>query len=142
MKIKQISYKELEKAVYSAFDGDNKIIELYDPNVTVNSNEEIVSDVVRKIKEYGEVNKYGVYDKNILIGYIVNKENQLISFGLSVNYRTDKFLQSFLSAIKTQVGNNFFVYLWQKNIRAIKFLIKNGLEVTFTDNNIIRLQCQ
>ena len=139
---KKIPYKELKPSIYAAFNGDKAIFSLYDPNVSVSTINELTEDVMRKIKEWGELNYYAVYEKNKLIGYFVNLKNQLISFGISVRYRVKKYLKVFFEIIKGELGNDFFVLLWQRNVRAKKWLLKNNLVVSFSDNNIIKLQCQ
>lgn len=142
MKIKKISYSQLKEAIRVAFDGDSEIFNLYDPNVSVSSIDELVNDVYWKISEYNDVDLFAVYEKEILIGYFVTSKKQLISFGLSVNYRLGKYVNNFYWMIKKKLGDDFFVLLWKKNVRAMRWLIKNGMAITFSQNQIIKLQCQ
>lgn len=142
MTTKNISYSELKDAIRVAFDGDQAVYSLYDPNVSVTTIDELTEDVFRKITEWDGLSLYAVYVGDELAGYFVNVKNQLISFGLALKYRVDKYLKRFFEKIKYECGNDFFVFLWQKNVRGIKWVMKNGLVETFSDNNIIKLQCQ
>ncbi len=142
MMLKSIEYEKLKPAIKVAFEHDKDIFKYYDPNVPITSVNEIVEDIYRKIGEYeGQLKIYEVYERFNLAGYIVAREDRLISFGLAVEYRFRKHLNNFFSLIKGLLGKNFYCLLWTRNIRAAKWLIKNGMTETFYDNNIIKLSC-
>lgn len=141
--VTKITFKELPDVVYTAFNADEKIYDFYDPSVKVSSVEEIVSDIVRKLKEYAKVVLFSVKNKQEVIGYFVsNGGSHLISFGVAVKYRVDKYLKDFFQAIKKVLGDNFSALLWIKNTRGVRWLLKNNMVVVFLNNSIIQLKCQ
>ena len=140
MKTKVITYNELKDAISISFRQDKDIYSLFDPNVTVESLEEIVDNVSEKILTYGENCHYlGVYEKQRLIGYFTYKEKQLISFALSMPFRQRKYLREFFKIIRTEISGHFMALLWSKNIRAIKYLQKNGMEVINQNTQVTQL---
>lgn len=138
---KAITYKELEKAIKIAFDGDDKIYGLYDPNAIVTNLEEISADIVKKIKTHEKAVLKGIYEKNKLIGFFVRAGGLLVSFSLAMQYRVRKYLNSFWQLIKEEFRGIFKCYLWSKNQRAIKFLCKHGAIITNSNNLLTELTC-
>lgn len=139
MTTKLITYNQLKDAINLSFQNDKKIMEFYDPDVKVESLEDIVEDVSAKILTHGTCSYIGVLDKNKVVGFFVYKEGQLISFGLSVEYRIRKYLREFFKLIKTELRGHFMVFLWNKNIRGIKYLNKHGMEIINKNNYITQL---
>ena len=130
MTAKLTTYKGIEEAIGVAFEGDEKIFELYDPFHPVTNIEEIKTDIVGKLKSFDhEPILKAVYEKNTLIGYYAYYGKNLISFSLNLQYRTRKYLKEFFTLIRQDLKGTFFTLLWTKNIRAIKYLIKQGLNV-------------
>lgn len=139
---KTIPFNKLKQAIAISFDGDNKIFDLYDPTKQVETLEEIVEDISRKILGYEDAIFYGIYEKNKLIGYFARQQSLLISFSLAMQYRTRSNLREFFRLMKTTIKKPFICFLWAKNIRAAKYLMKNKMELVSNNDNIIKLQCQ
>jgi len=139
MTTKPITYPQLEKAIKIAFEGDKEVLSIYDPNVIVNSVEDIVIDIVGKIKGFGEVQIKGVFDKNKMVGYFIRRGGLLISFGISVEYRLRQFKRNLFDLIKKDFRGMFMCFLWSTNARAIRYLIKNGMTVIETDHQLTKL---
>lgn len=143
MTTKTIPYSHLEPAVRIAFENDKDIFKFYDKNVVVTTLDELVDDIVAKLKDYADVFPDTAFkivvDKNKTVGYIVFKEDTLISFGLSVEYRQRKYLNEFFALIKKELRGRFVVMLWSRNIRAVKWLMKNGLKILDTNPEITTL---
>lgn len=140
MTTKKITYQELSKAIRAAFDSDKELLEkFYDPNVKVNDVDEAVKDVSRKVATFSEAEYRGVYDKNELVGYFVFRNKLLISFGLNIGYRTRNYLREFFRLIRTEIKGKFGCLLFARNVRAIKFLVKQGMELMFTDGDLATL---
>jgi hypothetical protein len=137
---RKLKYKDLKEAIKIALEGDNEIVSLYDPNIEVNSIEDVVNDIDRKIFEIRDfcICK-GIYDNENLIGYYAYIEKMLISFSLSSPNRTKEKLQQFFDLIKKDLGQQFVCRLWSKNLRAIKWLIKNGFQFVDDEDGITRL---
>lgn len=136
-----ITYKELEAAVRISFKDDNKILSLYDPLVMPETIEDIVSDVVKKVKTHPKIVLNGLYDKNKLIGFFIRAGGLLVSFGLAVEYRVRKFKQQLWKLIRNEFKGIFKCYLWTNNQRAIQFLQKMGMIVTNFDERLTELTC-
>lgn len=141
MNAKPISYKILQEAIRIAFTEDKELPKFYDPNKNLSSIEEIVDDVSGKIKSHdnGELVLMGVYEKNNLIGYFVFKNKLLISFSINVQYRTRHNLRAFFRLMKSELRNGFGAMLWTKNVRAIKWLTKNGMKTVFHNEQVTQL---
>jgi hypothetical protein len=126
-------------AIKIAFDKDDKIFSLYCPLVEVKKLEDIVNDISDRIKsDVPCATIKGVYDKNKLIGYYVYdlEVKSLVSFGLNIEYRKRKYLKEFFSLIRDDLKGRWQILLWSRNIRGIKWLIKNGLKIN-SENNLI-----
>jgi hypothetical protein len=138
---KTIEYNELEKAIRVSFKDDKDILTLYDPLVKTETVEDIVSDIVKKIKTHGKVIIKGVYEKNKLIGFFIRAGGLLVSFGIAVEYRVRRFKNKLWQLIREEFKGIFKCYLWTTNQRAIKFLQKCGMIVTNSDERLTELTC-
>jgi len=139
---KPITYPELKKAIKISFDNDQSIIALYDPNVPVKSIEDVQRNIFEKLNSVEGLELKGVFEKGQLIGYYTRKGGLLISFALACAYRTRSFLRKFFALIKSDFQGCFMCYLWNKNTRGIKWLIKNGMTMIDQDNQITQLILQ
>ena len=137
---RKITYSQLKKAIRVAFEEDKQIVELYDPNVKVETVDDVINSISEKIFEIKDLcNCKGVYDKGKLVGYYVYTDMLLISFSLSSQYRIRGYLREFFGMIRKDLGKKFVCRLWNKNIRAIKWLLKNDLEIIEDKDDIIQL---
>lgn len=136
-----IDNTELMEAIKIAFEGDEDIVPLYDPNEKVNSINDVVLSVWAKIDVLGDlcISK-GVYVKNKLVGFYVYCESLLISFSINKDYRTSEYLKGLYELMKMDLGEEFYCRLWEKNERAIKWLVKNNMEIMYSENEITYLK--
>lgn len=139
---KPITYPELKKAIKISFDNDSSIVALYDPNVSVRSIEDVQNNIFAKLNSVDDLELKGIFEKGQLVGYYVRKGGLLISFALACAYRTRSYLRKFFSLIKEDFKGCFMCYLWNKNTRGIKWLMKNGMEMIDQDNKITQLILQ
>lgn len=135
---KPITYKEFEQVLYTVFESDDRIYKLYDPKVTINNTEDIVRDIVLKVRTYENAVYKGIFEKGKLIGYYVYEDNSLVSFGLNPQYRVRNYLREFFGIIKKELTRPFFCVLHSRNVRAVKYLIKQGCEIN--DSNPLQTQ--
>lgn len=142
MTLEKITYNELREAILISYNGDSEIFDMYDPLATVKSVEEIADDILRKVNEYGDVKIMGVYVNGKLVGYLVYRDEMLISFAISKKYRKSRVLKNFFSLIKKNMPESFTCHLWSKNKRAIKWLEKNGMQKVSDNYLITKLICQ
>mgnify|MGYP006268276277 CR=1 FL=1 len=127
-------------AIRIAFEGDEEIVALYDPNVEVFTVGEVIEDIQRKIFEIKDFCICrGVFSSQTLIGYYVYTSVLLISFGMAKEYRSKENLEKFFSLIKQDIGDMFGCRLWTKNKRGIKWLQKNNMQIIDQYDNITEL---
>lgn len=139
MTSKEITYDQLEAAIRIAFLNDRDIFKFYDKNVIVTNLDELSNDIMEKIKGYPEAKFMAIYEKDKLIGYFVYMDGTLISFGLNVEYRVRKSLRDFFKHIKKTIKGRFYCTLWSRNIRAVKYLMKQGMQIIDTNPHITKL---
>lgn len=112
-----------------AFEGDNELLNFYDTSENINSIEEAVWNVYKKIKgNYPNAIIRGVEEEDKKIGYFVYEEDLLISFSINKAYRNADKLKDFFSLIKSCFPHSFLCYLYGHNGRAIGFLEKGGMK--------------
>lgn len=141
MTAKEITQKQFEEAIKIAFTEDRLIFQFYDNNVKVETVEDIVKDIVRKVSHFTGATLMGIYEGNELIGYFVYRGRILISFAMAMKYRVRKYLRDFFNIINKELKKDFVAYIWKKNIRAIKWLQKNGLEAFDYSDDIVKFCC-
>lgn len=140
MNCKPITYDQLKEAIYLSFKEDEKIFTYYDPNVQISTLEELTEDVYKKIESYPDVRIYGIYENDILVGYLACQDGLLISFSLSINYRVRRYLKQLWGCIRDNLRGTFYCHLWSRNIRAVKWLIKMGMVIVDTNPLITKLK--
>lgn len=139
---KNINKEQFKEAIKMSFVNDPDIFVMYAPGIRVNNVSDIVEDISKRIcSDVSTATIKGVYEKNILIGYYVYDYNRktLVSFGLNVGYRSRKYLKQFWSLIRSDLKGMFQCILWTRNIRGIKWLQKNGMNIVASDNLITQL---
>lgn len=137
-----IETASLKRVLENTYEGDEAIVKLYDPNVSVSSVKEVVDNIFEKIERYGEAAiSYAVRLEGNEIGYFVLSGDFLVSFGLNVRHRTTETLRSFFEVMKSNMPADFVCALWSKNERAIRWLTKNGMKNLLIKNEITVL-CQ
>ncbi len=141
MTTKEITYNTFEEAIRVSFKEDLHIFDFYDPNVKVGTVKDIVNDITRKVSHFAGAKLRGVYEGTELIGYFVYQGRILISFSLAIKYRVRKYLRDFFNLINKELKKDFVVYLWKRNVRAIKWLQKNGLDAFEYADDMVKLCC-
>lgn len=140
MTAKNINNTQFKDALRVAFTGDENIYSLYCPHIRVNCVDDIVKDISHRIcdETKGAIKK-GVYEKNELVGYYVYEKRTLISFALSVKYRTRKYLNNLFSLIRSDLRGGMQSFIWTKNTRAVRYLCKQGMKICNRDELITHL---
>jgi hypothetical protein len=125
--------------IQASFTGDTCIISLFDPNVKVETTDDIVENILTKIDEYEDL--FECQFDETPSGYVfhVLEPRLLVSFGCRMDKRGGGFWDEILGVM----GGEFSCILWSRNTRAIRWLQKNGMEITNELDNIKVLQlCQ
>lgn len=140
MNAKEINNTQFKDAIRVAFSNDKDVFALYCPLVEVQNVDDIVDDISRRIGEDGkEATIKGVYEKSKLVGYYVYDKHTLVSFALNVEYRTRKYLNNLFSLIRSDMKGSLQSFQWTKNIRAIRYLCKQGMKIGNQDELITHL---
>lgn len=134
MRFKEINYLQFEEYVTSAWDGDLDLEMYYDPNLSNRSLRGMVFDTIKKIKDHYYYNEelkiYGIDENFKPIGFVVLGETKgmIYSFGINKNMRTPEKLKSLFEFMRINLNNKFFMYLYDKNERAINWLKRCGMK--------------
>lgn len=73
---------------------------------------------------------YKVQYDGIDIGYMVTYENCLYSFGIAIRFRNASILKEWMQAVRDLFKSDFNCLLYNRNKRAIEFLVKNGMKIS------------
>lgn len=137
---KAITNQKFREAIRTSFKDDNAIYALYCPRIHVASVDDIVEDISHRIcGETKSATIMGVFEKNELVGYYVFEKHTLISFALSVRYRTRKYLNNLFALIRADLKGDMQSFLWSRNVRAIKYLCKHGMKIISSNELITHL---
>lgn len=137
---KAISYEELKEAIDIAFDDDQEIVEMYDPNQKVSNLSEVKDNIYQKLFELKDIVECkGTYLEDKIAGYYIFIDSLLISFAINKKYRIPEHLNSFFELIKKDLGDLFICRLWDTNIRGIGWLVKNDMQIVDLEKNIVTL---
>jgi hypothetical protein len=135
---------EVEALVEVAFKVDAGLPAFH---VTGGDLKECVADTCSKIKEASTLipgmKLYAVNDLTInqTIGFTVVGAGLLYSFGIGYPYRDKGRIREWWNAVLLKIPS-FKCYLWNKNTRAINFLLKNGARVEEQNNEYTKLDYQ
>lgn len=133
MVLTRVPIGAIETLVGHAFSKDDELIEKY--HIVGENYQKSILDTVDKIKTTHvkdfELKLYAINCGNQTIGYsVINKEiGILYSFGINIKYRNKETLVEWFGLIANLMPD-FKCYLWNKNTRAINFLIKNGMKIS------------
>ena len=134
--------ESLYVGIMNAFEGDYELVDKYH---YINSDYiECVTDTYLKIKQAQKKYPLEMYDSKLgedVIGYVVicKTYNFLYSFGINVQYRTPQNMTFFFKKIAMSFNGGFTCGLWAKNMRAIEYLLKNGMEIYKKEDNQVHL---
>jgi hypothetical protein len=121
-----IKYSSIKRA----FIDDNEISKYCDFEDKDKDVRGLVGSIYRKIGEYQDGNDrfYDLVLNEEVIGYIFCYKNLLVSFGVNSKYRNKETLIFVFDQIKSKFNGNFEAYMWTRNERAIKWLLKCGMQ--------------
>ncbi len=138
---RQITYKKIPEAIKAAFTEDKAAFEMHDPNVKVETVDDIVNDIVGKLKGWDDGNLFyfGVFEKGELVGYFAYRNRMLVSFALAPKLRVRSYLKEFFSLIRKEFNGKFECMLFNRNIRGLKWLTKMGMKAAGGTDLITRL---
>jgi len=126
-----------------AFKDDEDISRYCDPKDKDLSTKELVQSIYEKLLEYdktGECEFYDLMVDDILVGYGANYKNILVSFGVNKMFRKKEKLEKVFEIIKSKFNGNFESYMWERNERAVNWLIKCGMnKIESNIENAIKL---
>jgi hypothetical protein len=129
--------------IYEYFKNDHELLKYFDPLSTAVNNEQASLEIYHKLVEYS--NDYHCKFIRLEHGYIFYakpkrwfQRKMLVSFCLKPEYRNYACVAAFWQEIKKHMGKHFVCHLFNRNTRAINFLLKGGMKVEKT-NELITL---
>lgn len=130
--------------IYEYFRDDIDLLKYYDPLSLASNNEQAAMEIYHKLIEY--TNDYKCKFIRLDHGYIFYakpngwlQRRMLVSFCLKPEYRNKKSIESFWSEIKKHLGRRFVCYLFNRNTRAINFLLRGGMKIEKANDLITML---
>lgn len=140
LKLTSINREILPFYVKLAFEDDIELIEKY--HVSPGTLDHCVDDTLGFINTNADFYKqdiefYAVVLDNVPIGYTIvirngEKPNELYSFGINIEHRKKEILIAWLKLLEKTLDTPYYLVLWSKNERAIKFFEKNNFIVQRT----------
>jgi hypothetical protein len=121
--LKETTSLKIEETIIKTFEFDDEMVNLYDPSAVDIKKEDILTDILRKLKEYDEIPTM----KLNYFNFINEERKLLVSFGLID--RSEKTKESFFSHITGLLKGDFICILPQSNIRASKWLVNMGMNI-------------
>jgi hypothetical protein len=142
LKCYEVPLHELENLVRIGFGNDPELLNKYQEFDT--DFETTVKRNISRIIEYNETNELTLFELRYgghVIGFMALDlyENLLYSFGINREWRRDNILRSWVDEIKEKFDNLFACALSNKNERAIRFLVKNGMRIADKNDSMTHL---
>ena len=137
IKLVRVKVSEMPYYVRRAFDGDEDLLSKFHTSPgtldhCVNNTMGFITENEDHYKEDMEL--YSVVFNGNTVGYTImirneKSPNELYSFGINKNYRKKEILMAWLAEVEKMLGKPYYIVLWSKNERAIKFFERNGFRV-------------
>ena len=134
--LRKVSLENIRALIEIAFFEDESL--LSDLHIHPGGVDECVDNTLGMIMENAAFYKDDISYHSIDVdgyprGYTVTiknskQPNELYSFGININYRTPEIKAEWLKCVKELLGD-YYIVLWAKNKRAIRFFEKNGLVI-------------
>lgn len=142
IRLKKIPVDNLKEYIRLGFEEDPDLISKY--HISPGTLEHCVDFNYERIKDAEQYNGefFKVMKDNVDIGFVlaVKEPNMILSFGINIHHRKRKTLLEWLFALKRHFGyQRFMVALWPKNIRAIRFFVRNNFVFSITEDKMVML---
>lgn len=136
---KELNIDELKTYIDGALCDDVDLLSYYDKGEHIETILAACENIYLKIKHnYPDAKLYGIEDSGVPIAYFVGSGTILVSFGMSLGYRTKESLTEFWDNIKQIMGNNFQSIIYSYNDRALGFLKKCGMDIIFDNVTVLQ----
>lgn len=130
----KISKQELPEIIRLSYEGDKDLLDKYHVNkYTLEGAVKKELELIDNMSTQLELSYFKVLLADHIIGYVVKSGNFLYSFAVSIYYRKSKILKEWWDALSEEMGDKFNVGLMSNNTRAIEYLKKRGLEITWQE---------
>ena len=138
----KISKPELLESVAISYEGDNDLFLKYHiaPMDFMNCVMATMGMILDTAKEK-ELRYYTVIYKKKKIGYVVEFDDFLYSYGINIKFRKKDILIAWWREVSRVMGGKFMTMLYLNNTRCITHLRKQGFEIFQEDklNNCVTL---
>lgn len=142
LKVYEVPFTELEALVRIGFGHDPELLSKFQELDT--DFETTVKRNISRIHEYLTLSTLSLYELRyggVVIGFTAmdHTQNILFSFGIAREYRKPAILSNWMDDVKEKFENLFVCVLFNKNSRAIEFLLKNGMKITSINETMTHL---
>lgn len=125
------------KNIYDYFEGDENLLDYYDPTSDVKTFDEAIMDIYHKLVDHAKDKKCEFVRDDI--GYIFYSDKLLISFCVKPVFRTKDNLAYFGNLIKSKLGTRFDCFLFNRNKKGVGFLERIGMKKIMSNDLITYL---
>lgn len=133
--LKKISLYELPELIYLCYKGDDDLLNKYHiAKLDLETAVQSTFGMIHTASKLKKLNNYKVIYQKQPIGYATTYDgNFLYSYGIAVKFRKKNILIDWWKEIKKVLDEDFGSMLHSNNIRAVEFLIKNGMQILHED---------
>lgn len=125
------------KNIYEYFEGDDKLLDYYDPTSSAKTFDEAIMDIYTKLVDHSKDKKCEFVRDDV--GYLFYSDKLLISFCVKPIYRTKENLAYFGNLIKSKIGDHFDCFLFNRNEKGIGFLERIGMKKVMANDLVTYL---
>lgn len=136
--------------IHASFHGDELLCSIY--HINPGNTDQCAIHTYNRIlqlheeKVASDMEEFGISEGDTKIGYIVLSRNLnlLYSFGINKHFRNEEIKKIFLNFVRSYIGGPVQVFIYQKNIPAVRFLCNNGWKIKseIVDDGEIALDLQ
>ena len=128
---REVTFEDLKPLIELGFGDDPELMSKYQQLPT--EFEETVQrnvDNIREMSEHLPLSYYKVLWGEEVIGFTVLEfaNSILYSFGINIKFRKKEVVTEWIEKVEQLFKGSFQCVLWDKNERAINFLIRNGMK--------------
>lgn len=133
--LKKISLYELPELIYLCYKGDDDLLNKYHiAKLDLETAVQSTFGMIHTASRIKKISCYKVVYQKQPIGYVVTYGgNFLYSYAIAMKFRKKDILKNWWNEVKKILDEDFSSMLYSNNVRAVEFLIKNGMKVMQED---------
>lgn len=135
VELKEISPDNMHKHITAAYWEDYELFEVYHIKRFGNITEAVEHEynTIAEASKVLQLHYYTIIFDDQTIGYMVTFDNCLFSFAINIRFRQAIILKEWMQAVRELFNNNFSCSLYNRNKRAIEFMLRNNMAIDRED---------